>query len=109
MSPRISLTNLYVRCESDKPEPGGHEIFVDHLSIAFIPNVPGVGWVDQLREPLAFLGFGPEQAGSETFQQSLVDESLEASQSEIDAVTPTWSWEHRLASGELEKYRGVVA
>ena len=109
MSPKVTFTNLYVRCHMDEPEPGGHEIFVDQVSVGFVPNVPGTPMTDPLKEPMRFLGFDPAEVDDWKFRDSLVEESLETSLLNLKSLAETWLWEDRMARGELAHLAGIAA
>lgn len=100
----VSCTYLY----TPDPDVAGYEIFVDHVSIAFVPYLPGQSPTEALTEPLLFLGFTPAHCARNDFRAGLVDEYLAISRQDIASVTETWLWDDRLARGELEKFRGIA-
>jgi hypothetical protein len=93
----------------DSSEPGGHEIFVDDVSVGYVPSVPGTGLTAPLAEPMGFLGFEPEQCDDAKFRESLITDDFETTEVNLSSLAETWLWEDRLRRGELTRHRGAAA
>lgn len=112
---QITATYEYVKAvpgyqtDPGLDEHGGHEIFIGTRSIGFVPWTPGTGMTESLIPALEFLGVDPLVICDDAARLRLVDDQLCITQAELDQISETWSWDERMARGELEQYRGIAS